>query len=480
MTDAIIEAFKKAGQEHIFQYIDELDSSEKKHLLEQLSAVENPSKLIKDVQDAICFTSKNKSRGKFTSLPSDVCASTAEIDEELRETWTQAGLKAIAENQVAVILMAGGLGTRLGSDDPKGCYNVGLPSGYSLFQIQAHKILRVQKLAKDKYPGTDSVIMWYVMTSFHTRQPTETFFAKNDFFGLDKKQIVFFDQGTLPCFDLEGKKILMNAKHEICESPDGNGGLYRALYTNGILDDFKARGIKHVHMYCIDNALVRVADPLFLGFAIDKNFNLATKVVRKRDAAERVGLIVLDEEKQKPCVIEYSEISPELASKTDPKDPLKLFLRAANIVNHYYNAEFLQRMVPHWISSRDYLPFHVAQKKVPCLNDKGEFVKPSEINSIKLEQFIFDIFPTVDFNKFGCLEVDRSQEFAPLKNSDSAANDTPTTCRDLYLNLGTKWLSDNGATVENNGLVEVTGLTSYCGEGIESFRGKHFKNGDVL
>jgi UDP-N-acetylglucosamine/UDP-N-acetylgalactosamine diphosphorylase len=475
----IIDAFKQAKQDQLFKYYDSLTIDEQQALLDQLSLIENPTKLISTVESAIAYSCNNSASRNFTQLPPAQTASTLDVSKKATlAEWSELGLKAIARGEVAVLLMAGGQGTRLGSSDPKGCFNIGLPSEKSLFQIQAEKILQIEALAKEKLELKElPTVYWYIMTSGPTRKATEEFFIKNKYFGLSASQVIFFNQGTLPCFNLEGNKILMQSKNSICESPDGNGGLYKALKDNGILDDMNAKKIKHVHMYCVDNCLVKVADPVFIGFAIDKNFDLATKVVRKRDANESVGLIVLDQDLNKPCVIEYSEISSELANKKDPSDESKLFLRAANIVNHYYSVDFLNKMVPKWISSQEFLPFHIAKKKIPSLNlETGEFYKPSEPNGIKLEQFIFDVFPSVELDKFGCLEVDRAEEFSPLKNADGAKNDTPTTCRTHFLERGTKWVKENGGNVD--GLVEVK--SSYGGEGLQFVNGKTYKNGDII
>ncbi|KAJ9094527.1 UDP-N-acetylglucosamine pyrophosphorylase [Naganishia cerealis] len=479
MVDSVRKKFELAGQNHLFKYVDDLDSRLQQQFSSQLETIDDPCKLVNTTKEALAFSSTNGATRNLTQLPTDCCASTLDASVDQKKSWEEKGLQAIADNQVGVLLMAGGQGSRLGSSDPKGCFNVGLPSGKSLFNIQADKILRLQQIAASRFPGSKPVLRWYIMTSGATREATEEYFTKNSFFGLEKLQVTFFDQGTLPCFNLDGTKILQNSKSSICESPDGNGGLYKALAKNGILDDFVSKGIKHIHMYCVDNVLVKVADPVFLGFSIQRHFDLATKVVRKRDACESVGLIVLDKDINKPCVIEYLEISKELANKTEPNDPSKLFLRAANIVNHYYSVDLLQRMVPQWVDSPKHLPFHIAKKKIPCLNENGEFVKPDTPNGIKLEQFIFDVFPSVELSKFGCLEVERSEEFSPLKNADGAANDTPTTCRNHYLQLGTKWVKANGGIVED-GLVEVNGTTSYGGEGLKFVNGKSFAAGDIV
>lgn len=460
-----------------------LNNAEYSQIASQVSkAIENPDQLLQSVVDAIKFSASSSLARELTQLPTSSCASTLDESAETRAHWGKLGLEAISNNEVAVLLMAGGQGSRLGSSDPKGCFNVELPSTKSLFQVQAEKILKIQELAgKEFNTATTPRIEWYIMTSGPTRTATESYFVANKWFGLLKDQVTFFDQGTLPCFDLTGSKILLKSKTEIADAPDGNGGLYKAILQHGILDDMHAKGLKHVHMYCVDNLLVKVADPTFLGFAIDKEFDVATKVVRKRDATELVGLIVLDKELNKPCVIEYSEVSKELANKTEPNDSSKLFLRAANIVNHYYSVDLLTKMVPKWCSSQEFLPFHIAKKKIASINPAdGEFHKPTEPNGIKLEQFIFDVFPSVELSKFGCLEVDRNEEFSPLKNADGAKNDTPTTARNAYLALGTKWVRENGGLVNDGEFVEVSGLTSYNGEGLEFVKGKVFSNGEKI
>lgn len=480
MTETIIDSFRQAKQHHLFQYFDTLSKPQQDEFLEQLSSIEEPDALVDTVEQAIKFSGNNSESRTFTQLPKQQCASTLDMAQDLKQQWFDVGLKAISENEVGVMLMAGGQGTRLGSNDPKGCFNIELPSKKSLFQIQGEKILKIQTIAKAKYPNSTPKIQWYIMTSQPTRKPTEDFFKNHDYFGLIPDQVIFFNQGTLPCFNLDGTKILLEGENKICESPDGNGGLYKAMEVNGILQDFDRKGIKHLHMYCVDNSLVKVADPVFIGFAMAKKLDLATKVVRKRDANESVGLIVLDEKANRPCVIEYSEISQELANKVEPNDGNKLFLRAANIVNHYYSVDLLKTMVPLWTKSQQYLPFHIAKKKIPSLNENGQFYKPEQPNGIKLEQFIFDVFPSIELDKFGCLEVDRITEFSPLKNGYGTNNDNPTTCKNHYLKLGTERVKQNGGIIKDDGLVEVSGLTSYCGEGLEFVKGKEFNNGDII
>lgn len=271
-------------------------------------------------------------------------------------------------------------------------------------------------------------------------------------------------------------------------APDGNGGIYQALITSNVRTDMRKRGIEHIHAYCVDNCLVRVADPVFLGFAASKDVDIATKVVRKRSAKEPVGLILL--KNGKPDVVEYSEIDEATAKAKDPKQPDVLKFRAANIVNHYYSFRFLET-IEEW--SRQ-LPHHVARKKIPFIDtEKGETVKPEKPNGIKLEQFVFDVFPMLDLQKFACMEVKREDEFSPLKNAKGTGEDDPDTSKNDILTQGAAWIRSAGATVvseEDIGGtgVEVSPLISYVslglhinghkltmiqgGEGLECFKGK--------
>lgn len=229
------------------------------------------------------------------------------------------------------------------------------------------------------------------------------------------------------------------------------------MITSEVRTDMRKRGIQHVHAYCVDNCLVKVADPVFIGFSASKEVDIATKVVRKREANESVGLIVSKD--GKPDVVEYSEIDKEMAEAQDGKDRLKY--RAANIVNHYYSFKFLET-IEEWM---DTLPHHVAKKKIPFLDtETGESKKPDKPNGIKLEQFVFDVFPFVPMEKFACLEVERKEEFSPLKNARGTGQDDPDTSKKDITSQGTEWLRAAGATVTTKGEddgVEISPLISY-------------------
>lgn len=219
------------------------------------------------------------------------------------------------------------------------------------------------------------------------------------------------------------------------------------------------RGIQHIHAYCVDNCLVKVADPIFIGFSASKNVDIATKVVRKRNAKESVGLIL--QKNGKPDVVEYSEIDDETAEAKDSKNSELLKFRAANIVNHYYSYKFLES-IPEWCKK---LPHHVARKKIPHVNtETGETVKPEKPNGIKLEQFVFDCFPFLSLEKFACMEVKREDEFSPLKNARGTGEDDPDTSKLDIMTQGKKWVQAAGATVvseDPKAGIEVSPLISY-------------------
>jgi UDP-N-acetylglucosamine/UDP-N-acetylgalactosamine diphosphorylase len=245
----------------------------------------------------------------------------------------------------------------------------------------------------------------------------------------------------------------------VAVAPDGNGGIYQALLTSNVRTDMRKRGIEHIHAYCVDNCLVKVADPAFIGFSASKDVDIATKVVRKRNATESVGLILL--KNGKPDVVEYSEIDKETAEARDPQQHDVLKFRAANIVNHYYSFRFLET-IEEWSHK---LPHHVARKKIPYTNtENGESVKPEKPNGIKLEQFVFDVFPLLSLDKFACMEVKREDEFSPLKNARGTGEDDPDTSKQDILGQGAGWVRAAGGVVESEGTstgVEVSPLISY-------------------
>ncbi|EMC99304.1 hypothetical protein BAUCODRAFT_31620 [Baudoinia panamericana UAMH 10762] len=473
------EKYEKAGQGQVFTYWDDLKPHEKGQLFQQLQPIdpEHINKIADKALNPPKPTSEDE-KPVLEQLPESATTSTIDSKQGDLEKWYKSGLESISQNQVAVVLMAGGQGTRLGSSAPKGCYDIGLPSKKSLFQLQAERIRKLQYLAK-KHHSTDAVVPWYIMTSGPTRKPTEQFFEEHKYFGLDRNNVVIFEQGVLPCLSMNGK-ILLETKGKVAVAPDGNGGLYAALIASGVVQDMEKRGVQHIHMFGVDNCLVRVADPTFIGFSAEKDVDIATKVVRKRDAKESVGLIL--QKNGKPDVVEYSEIDAATAEAKDPKDSSLLKFRAANIVNHYYSFRFLQS-IPEWAHQ---LPHHVAKKKIPSIpldSKTGEQVKPDKPNGIKLEQFVFDCFPFLSMDKFACQEVKREEEFSALKNAPGTGEDEPQTSRRDIMQLGRKFLEDAGAIVVSEGEdagVEVSPLISYAGEGLEFLKGRQIKAPAVI
>lgn len=472
------DSYEKAGQEQVFTFYDELDTAEKAGLYERLSSID-PNHINEITQRALHPPRAAKEDPNLAPLPEFATASILDSNPEDIQAWYDSGLDLVAKGQVAVILMAGGQGTRLGSSAPKGCFNIGLPSEKSLFQLQAERIWKIQQLAEKKSGKKNIVVPWYVMTSGPTRKPTEDFFKEHNYFGLGQDDVVIFEQGILPCIGNDGK-ILLESRSKVAVAPDGNGGIYQALLTSNVRTDMRDRGVQHIHAYCVDNCLVKVADPVFLGFAASKDVDIATKVVRKRNAKESVGLILCKD--GKPDVVEYSEIDTATAEAKDSKQPDLLKFRAANIVNHYYSFRFLET-IEEWAHK---LPHHVARKKIPYVDtEKGDTIKPEKPNGIKLEQFVFDVFPMLKLEKFASLEVKRDDEFSPLKNAKGTGEDDPDTSKIDILEQGKRWVEGVGGTVVSESGppddgVEVSALISYGGEGLEFLRGRSIKAPAVI
>lgn len=384
--------------------------------------------------------------------------------EELQDL-ERVALDAIAKGTVGVICLAGGQGTRLGSPDPKGMFNIGLPSKKTLYQIQVERILKLEQMS-----GVTAKLPLYIMTSEHTKEPTAKFFAENDYFGMNKDNLVLFEQRMVPCYDFQGRILLASPKR-VARAPDGNGGLYWALRHEGILKDMMRRGIKYVHVYCVDNVLVKMADPYFMGKCIQSGVESANKVVEKSFPEEAVGVVARIDGKVQ--VVEYSEISVETSELRNPDG--KLTFRAGNICNHFFAVDFLSRVCSDEILKA--LPQHVAKKKIPHLAD-GRVVQPTEPNGIKLEKFVFDVFQFS--NSFLVWECRRDEEFSPLKNADGLGKkDTPTTAREAVFSLHRKFVERaggkivttepaNGPALDSSSVVcEISPLTSYAGEKLE-------------
>ncbi|XP_059905873.1 UDP-N-acetylhexosamine pyrophosphorylase-like protein 1 [Gadus macrocephalus] len=471
--EEVTSCLDRAGQSHVLQFWSELSEDERNDFLVELSGLDLNA-LKQHCEEAVSAAASQPERvdPDIQPVTEEFVGSLLKSDQATLVQWENEGLLQISENRVGVLLLAGGQGTRLGVPYPKGMFDVGLPSGKTLYQIQSERIRKIQNLADLKHE-TKCTVPWYIMTSEFTLSPTESFFKENDFFGLDPSNVVMFEQRMIPAVTFDGK-VLLQDKGKIAMAPDGNGGLYQALVDNKVLEDMERRGVEYLHVYCVDNILVKLADPHFIGFCVSRGADCGAKVVPKASPSEPVGVVCrVDGVVQ---VVEYSEIRPETAERRGAGG--ELVFSAGNICNHFFTRAFLQEVAQE---HQGKLKQHVALKKVPFVDECGNHVKPSKPNGIKMEKFVFDVFPFA--RNFVAFEVVRAEEFSPLKNADGASTDTPTTARRSLLGQHYRWALAAGASFpDNHGktvptrvtaeedppvLCEISPLVSYFGEGLE-------------
>jgi len=440
------------GQEHLLNFWEELNPTERSDLYRDILAVDFENHL------ASFDRCTRKEQGTGTDkdlqpLPAEAFESVFSSESD-NERWTRLGLKEISEGKVAVLLMAGGQGTRLGVPYPKGMYNTGLQSGKCLYQLQAERIRRHEILASEMF-GSSKSIQWYIMTSEHTKRATVDYFKSNDWFGLNEENIIFFEQEMIPCVSFD-RKLIMSSKSSLSRAPGGNGDLYKAIGNEGVLQDMLKKQIRSVHCYCVDNILVKVPDPLFIGCCLERESDCGAKVVCKSHPTEAVGVICQCNGMWK--VVEYSEISLETAHLKNEEG--KLLFSQGNICNHYFTTSFLEDMVQE---KEKQLIHHVAKKNIPTID--GKTGNPGTVQGIKMEKFVFDVFQFA--KRFTVLEVNRSDEFSPLKNGPGAKSCTPEICREDLSKLHKKWVLKAGGKLEGEGLCEISPLVSVDGEGLD-------------
>ncbi|GAB2281292.1 UDP-N-acetylglucosamine diphosphorylase 1 [Dionaea muscipula] len=460
---SLLERLKDYKQENILSLWDDLSPQERNLLVDDIENINLP-RIDRIIRCSLEYHGLPVTA--IEAVPETMVSTVEERTVQMREKWWNMGLDEIRRGKLAVLLLSGGQGTRLGSSDPKGCFNIGLPSGKSLFQLQAERILRIQKLAAEAAKdGSFVPIHWYIMTSTFTGEATRRFFERHKFFGLDSTQVSFFQQGTIPCITKDGK-FIMETPYRVARAPDGNGGVYIALKTSRVLEDMAKRGIKYVDCYGVDNALVRVADPIFLGYFIDKGAAAAAKVVRKAYPQEKVGVFVQQGKGGPLAVVEYSELDPSLASAIN-QETGRLRFCWSNVCLHMFTLGFLNHAANGL--ERDSI-YHLAEKKIPSVE--------GFTTGLKLEQFIFDAFTYAPSTAL--FEVLREEEFAPVKNANGAQADTPDSARMLVFRLHNRWVSTAGGFITHSlplsaTGVEVSPICSYMGEGLEPIcRGRTF------
>lgn len=402
--ETIKKTLKKYSQEHLLNGYERLDEVKQKQLLGQIentdfelinSLYRNTKKEAEKLDDTIApieFLDKEKLNGYYRS-------------------YQETGEKAIRAGKLAAVTMAGGQGTRLGHNGPKGTYDIGLESHKSLFELLSDYLKEQGK----KYNVT---IPWFIMTSEENNNDTIDFFAEHRYFGYEKdKNIFFFKQGELPMVDTEGK-ILIGEDGLIKEAADGHGGIYEALVKNGMTKKMRELGVEWIFIGGVDNCLVKMVDPLLMGLAIEKQVTAAGKSVVKANPQEKVG--VFCKKNGRPSVVEYTEIPQEMAQATDERG--ELIYGESHILCNLFNINAVERM------GTKPLPYHSAFKKATYIDKDGNKVVPDGPNAYKFEAFLFDAFGELD--DMAILRVKREEEFAPVKNASGV--DSPETARELY------------------------------------------------
>lgn len=429
MTPEIHQTLEQHGQTHLLKFAEELSSEERAALQRQIEQIDF-ARLAKLHQASF---SEPVTIDPSKISPADAVALPQSSDErEERAKAAAVGLEAILSGRVAVVLVAGGQGSRLGFEKPKGMFPIGPVTGASLFHFHAQKIL-----ARSRQAG--SAIPWYIMTSPTNNEETKTYFEEHEYFGLAPDQVRFFIQGTMPAVDIESGKVLLASKGEIFTSPNGHGGTLLAMRDEGILDDMAKRGCEHIFYFQVDNPFVDILDPVFVGLHAMRQADYSLKVIRKMHAREKLGLVVHYD--GQPTIIEYSDLPEEIGRQTDSQNELLYW--TGSIAIHVFRRQFLE----HVTSDDLGLPFHFARKAVSFIDEQGTLVTPSKPNAIKFETFIFDSLPMA--KRAVVVETNRVDEYEPVKNA--TGEHSPEEVRDAISRKAARWLSRAGVNVPLNG-----------------------------
>lgn len=400
-----VKLLKEYNQEHIIKFLDKLNEKQAEELMEQILNIDfhQITELYNNTKKSIEFKENKIEALKYLDK--------AKLTKEQKEEFDNLGAEVVKNGEYAVVTMAGGQGTRLGHNGPKGTFKLDVyGKGKYLFEILVENL----KEANKKY---NTIINWYIMTSIENNAQTVEFLEKNKYFGYDKKHVKIFTQSQLPLVDQEGK-LMMGKDFKIKEASDGNGGTYSSLRRSGCLADMKEKGIKWVFIGAVDNALLKMVDVTLLGMAISKKAQIASKSVVKANPDERVG--VFCKMNGHPKVIEYTELPRKMARQTDRNGELKF--GESHIMCNLYTIDAIEKI------SQEVLMYHSAFKKNSFLDENLKEVIPEEPNSYKFESFIFDAFEF--FDDIAILRGKREDDFAPVKNKEGV--DSPKTAKELY------------------------------------------------
>ncbi|NQT52182.1 UDPGP type 1 family protein [bacterium] len=432
--DELLARAEAHGQGHVFQWWDELDDGQRDTLLAQVAEVD--FEVLDRLIEEHVKSSQDEALGELTPAEPIPLPSTPEELAE-HERAVARGEEMLRAGQVAALVAAGGSGTRLGYDGPKGTFAASPIAGKPLFQLLAEKILAASR----RYGAP---IPWYVMTSEANDEPTRAFFEEHGCFGLPATDVCFFVQGTMPTVGMDGR-ILLEEKWKLVRSANGHGGTLRALGDRSALADMQSRGIRVISYFQVDNPLVKAIDPAFLGFHDLRGSEFSSKALPKRDPEEGLGVSCHVDGQMR--VVEYTDLPCK--QKYARRDDGRLLFEAGSIAIHALNVDFVARVV----NGGARLPFHRAHKKVACLDANGRRLAPAKPNGVRFEMFIFDALlhakaPMV-------MMTDRAEEFAPIKNAEGA--DSPATSREAQVEQFARWLEAAGVAVPRDGAGKVQG-----------------------
>jgi UDP-N-acetylglucosamine/UDP-N-acetylgalactosamine diphosphorylase len=460
--DALREAFDRHGQAHVFEHWESLSAPERAALVAQAQHIAPMFEELLSAREASLAESESPRSAALSPIDAvPLPTSDAELHEYAAAL--ERGHELIRAGRLAVFVVAGGQGTRLGFPGPKGAFPVGPVTDRTLFRIQAQKIQRLSREAGKPVP-------WYVMTSDATHAATCEIFERERYFGLSREDVRIFPQQMVPAFDFSGR-ILLESKSRIAESPNGHGGALTALDDSGCLDDMDARGIDRIFYYQVDNPLVKIGDPVYLGFHEESGSEMSCKVVRKRDPHEKMGVVArLD---GSVGIIEYTELGDEQRFERDAEG--RLVYWAGNIAIHVLNTDFVRRVAEDAASC---LPYHLSAKKIPTVSADGTPLQPDEPNGHKLERFVFDALAVA--GGVSVLEVDASKEFSPIKNA--SGSDSPESSRRDLTALYRQWLDESD--IELPPSLETIEIDHSFIDGPEDAKATRYRNladaGDVI